>query len=86
MSKVRPPYPAAFRQQTVELVQAGRSPVRSVSPWVDRTVIDAGKSLPGKDCLTTAERSELMRLRKQLRQVQMARDIRTNIVAASAGW
>lgn len=26
MSKVRPPYPAQFRQQMVELVRAGRSP------------------------------------------------------------
>lgn len=26
MSKVRPPYPAEFRQQMVELVRAGRSP------------------------------------------------------------
>ncbi|MFP8836188.1 transposase [Hydrogenophaga sp. XSHU_21] len=25
MSKVRPPYPAEFRQQMVELVQAGRT-------------------------------------------------------------
>lgn len=26
MSKVRPPYPAEFRQQTVESVRAGRTP------------------------------------------------------------
>jgi hypothetical protein len=28
MSKVRPPYPAEFRQQMVELVRAGRSPAQ----------------------------------------------------------
>lgn len=44
MSKVRPPYPAEFRQQMVELVRAGRSPaqlsrefgvtVQSITNWV----------------------------------------------------
>ncbi|MCO5117076.1 MAG: transposase [Burkholderiaceae bacterium] len=28
MSKVRPPYPAEFRQQMVELVRAGRAPAQ----------------------------------------------------------
>ena len=38
MSKTRPPYPAAFRQQMVELVRSGRTPrglgsgVRAVRP------------------------------------------------------
>jgi transposase len=27
MSKSRPPYPAEFRQQMIELVRAGRNPV-----------------------------------------------------------
>lgn len=44
MSKVRPPYPAEFRQQMVELVRAGRSPAQlsrefgvtaqSITNWV----------------------------------------------------
>ena len=36
MSKPRPPYPAAFRQQMVELVRAGRTPEelsREFEPW-----------------------------------------------------
>ncbi|WP_347255103.1 IS3 family transposase [Brachymonas denitrificans] len=85
MSKVRPPYPAEFRQQMVELVRAGRSPAelsrefgvtaQSITNWVGQAAIDSGKPLPGKEGLTTAEREELVRLRRQLRQVQMERDI-----------
>jgi len=58
MSKVRPPYPAAFRQQMVELVRAGRSPselsrefgvtVQSITNWVGQAAIDEGNPLPGK--------------------------------------
>ena len=85
MSKVRPPYPAEFRQQMVELVRAGRSPAQlsrefgvtaqSITNWVGQAAIDDGKPLPGKEGLTTAEREELVRLHRQLRQVQMERDI-----------
>lgn len=77
MSKVRPPYPAEFRQQMVELVRAGRSPAQlsrefgvtaqSITNWVGQAAIDDGKPLPGKEGLTTAEREELLRLRRQLR-------------------
>ncbi len=85
MSKVRPSYPAEFRQQMVELVRAGRSPAelsrefnvtaQSITNWVGQAVIDSGKPLPGKEGLTTAEREELVRLRRQLRLVQQERDI-----------
>lgn len=37
--------------------------------------IDEGKPLPGKEGLSTAEREELVRLRRQLRQVEQERDI-----------
>ena len=85
MSKVRPPYPAAFRQQMVELVRAGRSPselsrefgvtAQSITNWVGQAAIDEGNPLPGKEGLTRTERQELARLRRQLRQVQIERDI-----------
>lgn len=80
MSKVRPPYPAQFRQQMVELVRAGRTPAelsrefnvtaQSITNWVGQAAIDSGKPLPGKEGWTTVEREELARLRRQLRQVQ----------------
>ena len=92
MSKVRPPYSAEFRQQMVELVRAGRSPAQlsrefgvtaqSITNWVGQAAIDEGKPLPGKEGLTTAEREELVRLRRQLRQVQMERDI----LAKATAW
>jgi transposase len=68
VSKARPPYPAAFSQQMVELVRAGRSPTelscefnvtaQSITNWVCQAAIDSGKPLPGKEGLTTAEREE----------------------------
>ena len=100
MSKVRPPYPAEFRQQMVELVRAGRAPARggaaqraaspgvtaqSITNWVGQAAIDEGKPLPGKEGLTTAEREELVRLRRQLRQVQTERDILAKATAWFAG-
>lgn len=41
--------------------------------WVKRAEIDAGKGPPG--ALTTAERAELVELRKRLKRVEMERDI-----------
>ncbi|STB63887.1 Transposase [Chromobacterium violaceum] len=79
----------------VELVQAGRSPAelsrefgvtaQSIINWVGQAAVDAGKPLPRKDSLTTVEREELVRLRKQLRQVQMERDILAKTTAWFAG-
>lgn len=92
MAKTRPPYPAEFRQQMVDLVQAGRTPAelarefgctaQSIINWVGQAAADAGHPLPGKDVLTTAERAELSRLRRQVRQLQMERDI----LAKATAW
>ena len=75
MPRSRPPYPAEFRRQMVELVQTGRTPgelsrefgvtAQSISAWVAQAAVDSGKPLPGKDVLSTAEREELARLRRQ---------------------
>ena len=88
MPKTRPPYPAEFRQQIVELARAGRTPAelarefgcsaQSVTNWIARAAIDAGKPLPGKDGLSSAERDELARLRRENRRLQMERDILAN--------
>jgi transposase len=92
MGKTRLPYAAEFRRQMVELARAGRTPTelsrefgcsaQSISNWVGRAAIDEGKPLPGKDGLATAEREELVRLRRQLKQVQMERDI----LAKATAW
>ena len=94
----RPPYPAQFRQQMVELVQAGRKPselakefnchTTSILNWVRQS----GGSVPVAvlpnaqgQALSTAERQELIELRRKLRQVQMERDILAKATAWFAG-
>jgi transposase len=85
MPKPKPPYPAAFRQQIIELARAGRTPAelsrefgptaQSIANWIAQDARDRGKPLVGKEGLTTAEREELVRLRRKLRQVEQERDI-----------
>lgn len=95
MPQSRPPYPAEFRQRMLELVRAGRTPnslarefpcsAQAIRNWVAQEAIDAGKPLPGKDGLTSAEREELARLRRQVRQLQTERDILAKATAWFAG-
>ena len=95
MPKSHPPYAAEFRQQMVELVRAGRNPnalarefecsAQAIRNWVEQEATDAGKPLPGKDGLSSAEREELARLRRQVRQLQMERDILAKATAWFAG-
>jgi transposase len=85
MPKSKPPYPAEFRQQIIELARAGRTPAelsrefgpsaQSITNWIGQSARDSGKPLPGKEGLTTAEREELVRLSRKLRQVEQERDI-----------
>ena len=92
MPKTRPPYSAEFRQQIVELVRAVRSPAelsrefgcsaQTIANWVGQDAIDRGKPLPGKEGLTSAEREELVRLRREVRQLQTERDI----LAKATAW
>ena len=76
MPRTRRPYPPEFREQLVALVRAGRTPedlagefeptAQSISNWVAQADRDAGRRTDG---LTTAERTELTRLRRENRQV-----------------
>ena len=89
MPKSRPPYPAEFRQQMIELVRVGRSPsqlsrefgctVQTIANWVAQSNVDAG--VPGSQGLTPAEREELTRLRRENRQLKMERDILSKATA-----
>ena len=96
MSKSHPPYPVEFRQQMVELVRAGRNPEelarefgcngQSIRNWVTQAAVGGGKPPRGKEgALTSAEREELARLRRQNRQLQMERDILAKATAWFAG-
>ena len=92
MPRSRPPYPAEFRRQMVELVQGGRAPgelsrefgvtAQSIAAWVAQAAADNGKPLRGKDVLSTAEREELGRLRRQVKRLEQERDI----LAKATAW
>lgn len=82
MPKTRPPYAPEFRRQMVELVRAGRSPeelarefeptAQSIRNWVCQADLDEGRR---DDGLTTDERKELGRLRRENRQLRLEREI-----------
>ena len=84
--------PAAFKQQIVELAMAGRTPAelsrefgvsaQSVTAWVARVAANAGKPPRGDDVLRSAEREELARLRRRVRQLEQERDI----LAKATAW
>lgn len=92
MPRTRPPYPAEFRQQLIELARAGRTPTelsrefgcsaQTITNWVTQAAIDQGRPLPGKNGLTTGEREELNRLRRENRQLRQERDI----LSIAAAW
>lgn len=84
MAKTNSPYPEAFRREAIELVRAGGRSVAAVARdlgisaetlrlWVRQAEIDAGHGWPGE--LTTSEREELGRLRRQVRTLEMEREI-----------
>jgi len=89
MGKTRKPYPPEFRQQMVELVRAGRTPeslarefeptAESIRNWVKQADRDEGRR---DDGLTTPEREELRRLRRENRQLKMEWEI----LAKAAAW
>ncbi len=89
MPKTRPPYPPEFRRRMVELVRAGRSPselakefepsAQAIRTWVEQAERDEGRREAG---LTGAEREELQRLRREVRQLRRERDI----LAKATAW
>ena len=89
MSRTRPPYPPEFRRQMVELVRVGRSPeelarefepsAQTIRNWVAQADRDEGLRSDG---LTTADREELSRLRRENRQLRTEREI----LAKAAAW
>ena len=88
MSKSKPPYSAQFRQQMIELVQAGRKPselaqefgchVTSLQSWVKQANLGAAS---GDSMLSHTEREELQRLRRENRQLRIERDILSKATA-----
>ena len=82
-------YPADFRLKIVELHQSGRRidelasefklAPQTVRNWIKRTDLDAGRRSDG---LTTVEREELAKLRKEVRQLKVEREI----LGKAAAW
>ena len=65
-----------------ELAREFGCTAQSIKNWVGQALIDGAPPGAPKPGLTTVEREELVRLRRQLRQVQMERDI----LAKATAW
>ena len=89
MAKTNKRYAPEFRRRMVELVRAGRKPAElsrefgptpwSISLWVKQEARDVGH---GDGGLTSEERSELARLRRENRQLKEEREI----LSKAAAW
>ena len=89
MARTRPPYAPEFRRQMVELVRAGRTPeelsrefeptAQTITNWVKQSDVDTGIRSDG---LTTDERTELRRLKRENKQLRMEREI----LKKAAAW
>ena len=82
-------YPDEFRQQLIALVRAGRTPeslakefepsAQTIRNWLEQADLDSGRRTDG---LPTDERAELVRLRRELKQVKLEREI----LSKAAAW
>ncbi len=89
MPKSHARYAPEYRRRIMELVRAGRSPedlakefeptAQSIRNWVAQVVRDEGLRLDG---LTSAERQELTRLRRENRVLREEREI----LSKAAAW
>ena len=89
MAKKHRPYTPEFRRQMIELVRCGRSPessatefeptAQAIRNWVAQSGRDEGTR---NDGLKTEERDEINRLRREVRQLKLERDI----LSKAAAW
>ena len=89
MAKTRGPYAPDFRRQMVELVGAGRTPeelsrefeptAQTIHNWVKQIDLDEGRRADG---LTSADRDEVRRLRREVKQLKIEREI----LKKAAAW
>lgn len=84
MPRTRPPYPPEFRREAIRLVLASDEdhPIPKVAKelgvtaeslrnWVKQDQIDAGE----REGLTTSEREELRRLRREVKTLRQEKEI-----------
>lgn len=89
MPRTRKAYAAEFRERMVELVRKGRTPeelsrrfepsAQSIRNWVAQLDRDQGRRSDG---LTSDERDELTRLRRENRRLEEEREI----LSKAAAW
>ena len=89
MPRSHPPYAPEYRRRIVELARSGRSvtelarefepSVESIRQWVKQAELDEGLRTDG---LTTSEREELGRLRRENRVLREEREI----LSKAAAW
>ena len=89
MSKTHAPYPAEYRQQILELARAGRSAeelakefeptAQCIRNWIRQEERERGERHDG---LTRDEKAELVRLRKENKQLKLEREI----LSKAAAW
>ena len=96
MPKTRPPYAPEFRQQMIDLVRAGRDPEdlsrefepsgQAIRNWVAAADRRDGRGEPKpasvESALAASERDELLRLRRENKQLRLERDI----LSRAAAW
>ena len=89
MPKTRKPYPDEFKKKLISLVRQGRTPeelarqfepsAQSIRNWVAQDDRDKGQRADG---LTTGERDELQRLRRENERLREEREI----LKKAAAW
>jgi transposase-like protein len=93
VAKTHPAYPSAFRAEAVELARTSGKGVpqlardlgiseRALRGWIKRAEAAAGRGQLGE--LTTAEREERRRLRREVKVLQQEREILRKAAASFA--
>jgi transposase len=85
MPKTRPPYPPQLRARLIELARTGRTPeelgrqfepsAQTIRNWLRQADRDDGRRTDG---LTTEEREEVRRLRREVKALREEREILRN--------
>ncbi|MQA91959.1 MAG: transposase [Gemmatimonas sp.] len=91
MPRTRPPYPAEFREQMMEMVRAGRTPeelaaefepsAETIRQWVKKAERGEGK-VGRSDGAIVSEREELARLRREVKILRQEKEI----LKKAAAW
>ncbi len=93
MPRTHPPYPPEFKAEAVQLARSGAKSLPALAAdlgvssealrhWLRQDDADAGRGQPGD--LTTDEREELRRLRREVKVLQQEREILKNAPARAA--